>query len=203
MSQFLDCKPASICKPSGLLLSNVQLIEEALVLVAEHDLAGRPAYAGFAGKHIRHVIEHYEALLSPLRPGIVDYDHRARDAELERSGSLATARLRALLQRLNDWSDADLDANVSIHGQTGADGEQRFAVGSTIGRELVSVASHAVHHFALLHGYCLQHGIPTARNFGKAPATVAHEQSRELANAPASNPHHRKELSCHTLLRAA
>jgi hypothetical protein len=67
----------------------------------------------------------------------------------------------------------------------------------------VFVASHAVHHFALLHAYCLQQGIPIGENFGKAPATVANERRRALANIPASNPVHLKELSCLTLLRAA
>jgi hypothetical protein len=186
-----------------LLHFNVQLIEAALRLVAEHDLAGRPAYEGLVGKHLRHVIEHYEALLSPGLPGIVDYDQRPRDAELERSGSLARLRLLALHQRLTHWGAVDLDASVAIHGQAGLGGELGFVVQSTIGRELVSVASHAVHHFAMLHGYCLQYGIPTGENFGKAPATVAHERNRDLANVFASNPIHRKEPSCPTLLRAA
>jgi hypothetical protein len=166
-------------------------------------VAGRPTYGGLVGKHVRHVIEHYEALVSPTLPGVVDYDQRPRDPELERSGSLARTRLAAVHQRLNDWGDLDLEATVSVQGQTHFGGELGFVVESTIGRELVSVASHAVHHFALMHGYCLQQGIPIGENFGKAPATVAHERRRALDNVPASNPIHPKEPSCPTLLRAA
>lgn len=188
---------------SCLLRFNAQLIEDALALVAEHDLAGRPAYAGLVGTHIRHVIEHCEALLAPTLSGVVDYDQRPRDPELERSGCLARMRLLALRQRLNDWADADLDATVSVHGNTGLGGGTAFVVESSIGRELVSVAIHTVHHFALLHAYCLQHGIPVNKNFGKAPATVAYERSRDPTNALASNPIHRKEPSCPTSLRAA
>ena len=156
-----------------------------------------------SGRTSRHVIEHYEALLSPTLPGIVDYDQRPRDRELERSGRLARTRLMALLERLSDSGHLDLDATVSVHGQAGLAGDLGFVVTSTIGRELVSVASHAVHHFALLHAHCLQHGIPTGENFGKAPATVAHERSRDLANVTASQPTPRKEMTCPTLLRAA
>jgi len=182
---------------------NGQLIADALALVAEHDVAGRPPYAGLVGAHIRHVIEHYEALLSPTLPGIVDYDQRPRDRELERNGSLARTRLMALHQHLSEWGHLDLDATVSVHGQAGLVGDLGFVVTSTIGRELVSVASHAVHHFALLHAHCLQHCIPTGENFGKAPATVAHERSSDLANVPASQSNPRKESTCPTLLRAA
>lgn len=197
MPQFSE--PAIPC----LLRFNSQIIEAALSLVAEHDAAGRPAYAGLVGTHIRHVIEHYEALVSPALPGVVDYDQRPRDRELERSGRLARARLLALHQRMNDWEELDLDATVSIHGQAGLGGELCFAVASTIGRELVSVASHAVHHFALLQGHCLEHGIPTGEDFGKAPATVAHERVRVLPDTPISNPIQTKEPTCPKLLRAA
>jgi hypothetical protein len=197
MPQFPE--PKSPC----LLRFNGQLIDAALALVAEHDVAGRPAYAGLVGKHMRHVIEHYESLLSTTPPRIVDYDQRPRDPDLERSESLARMRLLALRERLIDWRDFDLDATVSIHGQIGLGGEMDFVVESTLGRELACIASHTVHHFALLQAHCLQHGIPTGEHFGKAPATVAHERSRDQANAVASNTLHRKELTCPTLLRAA
>lgn len=190
-------------KIPGLLRFNGQLIDTALALVAEHGAAGRPAYAGLAGRHMRHVIEHYEALLSRAPPHTVDYDQRPRDPDLERSESLARMRLLALRERLIDWRDVDFDTTVSIRGQIGLGGEMDFAVESTIGRELASVASHAVHHFASLQAYCLQHGIPTGEHFGKAPATVAHEQNLDLVKVAASNPLHRKEPSCPTLLRAA
>lgn len=182
---------------------NCQVIAQALALVDEHDQAGRPPYAGLVGSHIRHVIEHYEALLLPALPGIVDYDRRPRDRALERSGRLARIRLLALRERLTDAADLDLDATVSIHGQAGLAGELGFVVTSTIGRELVFVASHAVHHFALLHAHCLQHGIPTGENFGKAPATVAHQRNHELTDVNPSQPTLRKEFTCPTLLRAA
>jgi hypothetical protein len=104
---------------------------------------------------------------------------------------------------LGEWAHADPDAMLSIRGRTGPGGEWGFAVASTIGRELVSVASHAVHHFALLHSHCVQNGIPIGENFGRAPATVAHERDRDPANAPVGHSIHRKELSCPPLVRAA
>ena len=77
---------------------------------------------------------------------------------------------------------------VRVCGQCGGAGEFSFNHPSSIGRELAFVASHTVHHFALLAAHCQQHGIPTPADFGKAPATVAHERASRstLANtAPA------------------
>lgn len=164
---------------------NRQVIDQALDLVAAHQLPGAPDYACPVGTHLRHVIEHFEALLFPAVPGVVDYDARGRDAELERSPVLAQRRLHVLREALSQGGAAALTTAVQVHGQAGLGGEFRFTVPSTIGRELVFVASHAIHHFALLQAHCKQHGVSTGETFGKAPGTVAHEraQRREPGDA--------------------
>lgn len=177
-----------------LLRFNVQIIEQALSLVAEHALPGRPAYAGPVGAHLRHVIEHHEALLFPACTGVVDYDQRPRNRDVERSAGLARTRLVALQARMASWTDAEADSPVTVHGQGGLSGEFGFVVESTLGRELAFVASHAVHHFALLQVHCTQQGIATAADFGKAPATVAHERN----SFPTDNPVSTKDASCNT-----
>lgn len=159
-----------------LLRFNRQLLDQALALVDAHDVVGAPAYAQHTGPHLRHVIEHYEALLLRQADGVVDYDRRPRDRALERDAGLARARLNALKQQLADASDAVLAQPLRVHGQGGPAGEFDFATASTLGRELVFLASHATHHFALLQVFCEQHGIATDPNFGRAPSTVAHAQ---------------------------
>ncbi len=158
-----------------LLQFNRQLIEQALALVAAHDAPGAPAYSSYAGAHVRHVIEHYEALLFAPLATRVDYDARPRDRGLEQHTALARSRLLRLAQRLIDWPAVALAAPIRVHTRGGLFGEIEFSNLSTVGRELVFLASHAVHHFALLQVYCLQHGISMGTNFGKAPATVEHE----------------------------
>jgi hypothetical protein len=167
----------------SLLHHNRQVLDQALVLVIAHEEPGAPGYARPVGAHLRHVIEHYEALL--LRRGdIVDYDSRPRDGELERSPREARIRLQRLQQQLERSDAALLDVPVRVHGLCGTAGEMQFAVGSTVGRELAFVASHATHHFALLLDHCREHGIPAGADFGKAPATVAHERALRLAASP-------------------
>jgi hypothetical protein len=183
--------PALNAEP--LLQFNRQLLDQALALVAAHEGPAAPALAGLVGSHLRHVIEHLEGLLFERRDEVVDYDSRRRDALLERSPTLARQRLQALQQRLAGFAADTLNQPVRVLGQCGPAGEHRFSVDSTIGRELAFLASHTVHHFALLKAHCQQQGIHVAADFGQAPATVAHARaSRPLV---LSSPPH-KELSC-------
>jgi hypothetical protein len=161
---------------------NHEVIAQALALVARFEAPGAPAYAGPVGSHLRHIVEHYDALLAPPVPGEVDYDQRPRDRVLERCSAVAGRRLLALQQRLSE-TGAALDTPVRVLGRAGLGGEFEFSVASTLGRELVFVGSHAVHHYALLQTWCRQHGIDTGADFGKAPATVAHERTASGALA--------------------
>ena len=173
--------PAHTAESHRLLGFNRDVLEQMLALVALHEAPGAPAYAGPMGAHLRHLIEHFEALVFPAEPGVVDYDSRPRDAELERSPALAHTRVLALSQALARWPARRLGVPVRVHGLGGLAGEFRFAVASSIGRELAFVASHAVHHFAVLKAHCQQHGIAVPAEFGKAPATVAHERAGRRA----------------------
>lgn len=168
-----------------LLRFNCQLIDQALTLVAAYDAIGAPDYAQRTGPHLRHVIEHYEALV--LRPldHVVDYDRRPRDRALERDAGLARARLNALKQHLLNWSGATLAQPLRVDGQAGVTGEFEFSTLSSIGRELVFVASHATHHYALLQLYCEQQGMATDPHLGVAPATVAYALNSRALNSGA------------------
>jgi hypothetical protein len=191
---FTFSAPA-VASQEPLLRFNRQVLDQALALVAAHQLAGAPDYAYPVGAHLRHVIEHFEALLFPAVSGVVDYDARARNAELERSPAVAVQRLRALRTALSHSAGISLTTAVQVHGQGGLGGEFHFSVPSTVGRELVFVASHAIHHFALLQTHCRQHGVPTGETFGKAPGTVAHERAQRRGPVDATTHHLAKESS--------
>ncbi len=163
--------------PDALRRFNHALLGQALALAALHQTPGVPAYAKPVGAHLRHVIEHYEALLMPAEDGVVDYDARRRDAALEASPRLAQQHLLALQQHLAQ-QPCDPRQPLTVRGLGGLAGEFAFELPSSLGRELVFVASHAVHHFALLVPHLRQHGLPLpGEGFGIAPATLAHTRS--------------------------
>lgn len=187
-----------------LLRFNCQLIDQALTLVAAHDAIGAPDYAQRTGPHLRHVIEHYEALVLCQSDHVVDYDRRPRDRALERDVGLARARLNALKQHLADWSGATLAQPLRVNGLAGVAGDFEFSTLSSIGRELVFVASHATHHYALLQLYCEQQGMATDPTVGVAPATVAHALSNRTLSSqaqpvPTTPTDPTQEFACPTL----
>lgn len=185
-----------------LLAFNQRVIDQALALVAAHDGPQSPRFAGPVGSHLRHIVEHYEALLFPMDAGLVDYDSRARSTALQTDPKVAASRLRTLHAQLTELPAASLDAPVQVLGLAGTAGEFSFAVPSSIARELVFLASHAVHHYALLAAHCQAQAIPLPADFGKAPATVAHERAqRKAAEAAQPAPPIRKETPCPTLLQ--
>lgn len=179
-----------------LLGFNQQVLDQALAVVSGHAVPGapqsEPPFAGPVGAHLRHVIEHYEALVNGLALGEVDYDARPRDRQLETNPTLARDRLLGLRQVLGDWTLDMMSRHVQVHGQGGVTGDFDFCVSSSVGRELAFLASHAVHHFALLAEHLQRHGVPVPAHFGKAPGTVANEVATHRAAAQSDN----KELSC-------
>ena len=190
-----------------LLGFNQQVLDQALAVVGGHAVPGAPhgapqsapPMAEPVGAHLRHVVEHYEALVIGLTLGVVDYDGRPRDRQLETSPTLARDRLLGLRQVLGQWTPDMLDRPVQVLGQGGITGDFDFCVTSSVGRELAFLASHAVHHFALLVEHLQRHGVPVPAHFGKAPGTVANEIATRRAVAPSDS----QELSCLSLSLSA
>lgn len=186
---------------------NLRLLDDACILVREFQRRGIP-YAGPVAAHLRHVLEHHEALLLPPAPGVVDYDQRPREAALERNPELVQARLAALQASLRALAAEPAGApTLHVRGLCGHAGQSTFEVGSTFGRELAFVASHAVHHFALMKPHCLQQGIDLAdclgADVGKAPATVAHERRVIPAPVAVAAAPERQEFPCSPSFAAA
>lgn len=161
---------------SELITYNVEIVGQALA-IAQALEARHADFATQVGPHLRHIVEHYEALLNGMGGSIVDYDHRSRDRDVESDPALAATRLRAVMDRLEQLRGSHAAHDLSVGLDGGGDGEHFFVLGSTLGRELLFLASHAVHHFALLKPALREAGMITHRDFGKAPSTVRHERA--------------------------
>lgn len=163
-----------------LLQFNLQVLAQAAALIESRRADPAETYRRPIGAHLRHVIEHYEALLQPAVPNaltrVVDYDSRVRDRAVETQPMVALARVHALQQRLAMWTGPELHTPVIVRGMGGVAGDFTFSVSSSVARELVFAASHAVHHYALLRQHCEEIGQPLPAEFGRAPSTVAHDR---------------------------
>jgi hypothetical protein len=189
-----------------LIAHSVELLLQIVSIVRQYQAHFPSRYAGPVGSHLRHVIEHVEALLHAAGAAATDatdaacvaYDERPRDRRLETCADEAERRLVALIHSLRQARGLDVDATVLVRVRAGVGGEQVVDVGSTIGRELVFVTSHTVHHLALLAVNGLHPGVRVPDGFGLAPATLAHQRSVKAAEpvSSSSNPALVEESSC-------
>ena len=104
------------------------------------------------GQHLRHTLEHVEALLEGLPAGSIDYDSRKRDETIERQPELAAIRCRQLKSALeNAGCKHSLDASLVVKASS-TTSDIAIERMSSFGRELQFLVSHTVHHFAIMAG---------------------------------------------------
>jgi uncharacterized damage-inducible protein DinB len=134
----------------------------------------RPGAAGSTvGGHVRHNLDHIDAMLRGFRSGRLNFDQRERGTAVEHNRTeavAATDRLRAELLAF-PWEAAResvlLSALISVDLPA-------VEVWSTPEREVVFVLSHTVHHNALIAVIARLVGADTPADFGYAPSTIAH-----------------------------
>lgn len=166
-----------------LLDYNDAVLEQAQTLAEGFMRLSGADYASVVGPHLRHVIEHFDALLIGRTGCEVDYDQRPRDAALQASPALAVQRIERLRAALRELDEEQVEAAVIVFTLGGLQGEWSLANSSTLGRELVFAASHAVHHFALLREQACKQGLTLSAQFGKAPATLAAERAAQASSS--------------------
>ena len=160
-----------------LARDNARLLEqglEVLSTVAEDTYRkAEPAIADSTiGGHVRHVLDHYASFLAG--PERIDYDARAREQELETSPSAAAQRLRDVAARLRELAFAGPDAR-EVKVDTGLAAWSS----SCVARELQFLASHTVHHFALIAVILRLNGDVVPEDFGVAPSTLRYRAGME------------------------
>ena len=179
----VDAGPATLARANALVLRqgasllarlDVEQFAEAPRLAGLPETA-RAAFArGAVGAHVRHVLDHYESFLHGLESGRVDYDRREREREVERDPALARERLETCARRLEALGRSEPDRPLVVRTEC-APGRSREGA-SSLGRELQFLASHTVHHYALIAVLVRLWGVAPDDDFGVAPSTLAYEQ---------------------------
>lgn len=128
---------------------------------------------GGIGAHFRHCIDFYNCFLSSAGSGRINYDLRERNELVERDPDLAAFELQAIIEGLRKFSFADAHSELLVV----LEGSTRTHEGpcwsrSSIARELQSLLSHTVHHYAFIAIALRLEGIEPAAEFGVAPSTL-------------------------------
>ncbi len=132
------------------------------------------------GGHVRHNLDHVEALLRAAETGELDYDRRERGTGIERDRAAARAAIRKLAAQLQDFDWADAPAFLAMNAIVAPDAPA-IAMTTTIDRELAFVLSHTIHHNALIALLAKLQGAALPPDFGYAPSTLAHRRGRPCA----------------------
>jgi uncharacterized damage-inducible protein DinB len=129
------------------------------------------------GGHIRHNLDHVEALLRGLPKGRIDYDDRDRGTAVELDRRAAVRAIRRLCDGLTDYPWDSTPATVRLTALVTSD-RPAVEAETTPERELAFVLSHTIHHNALIGVMARLHGVELPPDFGYAPSTLAHRRSR-------------------------
>lgn len=165
-------------RQAHLIERNLHSLRQALGLLERmDDLTYVEPPPGFAphrvGGHLRHILEFYECFLDGITTRYIDYDARKRDGSIETNRRVAMAKIRAIIQRLENTHALCGDFVIWVRMEDSTDGQVADPfLPSSPGRELQVLSSHTIHHFALITMTLAAHGKPADRDFGMAHSTL-------------------------------
>ncbi|HMQ15577.1 MAG TPA: DinB family protein [Phycisphaerae bacterium] len=173
--------------PFALLAASLRQLAELLAVTSDEQYIQKPVgvIPSSLGGHVRHCLDHFDALCSGASTGGMDYDDRSRGTMVETDRSAAQQSIRRLQDRVALLDASVLTRTVRVTSMLAGDGTSIEAL-SSLGRELAFVLSHTVHHNALVAAMCKTLGIPIPERFGYAPSTVAHLDGSACVPSPSS-----------------
>ena len=126
------------------------------------------------GAHIRHILDHFSAVVDAVGSGVVDYSRRARVSSIEHKPAAAIQQIIDFDEILAcKFSYALARKAVKLIPETTDLLAEQSYLTSNMQRELLFVASHAVHHLALIKmRFAAEHKMHQIEYLGYAPATI-------------------------------
>ncbi len=121
------------------------------------------------GEHTRHIVEMFQCLNRNYNSGVVNYDKRDRNKQIQTNTHFA-------IQMILDVKNNILKENKNIELQQLIDGES-IQIQSNYFRELLYNLEHCIHHQALIKVAILKsEKITVDSNFGVARSTIEYRK---------------------------
>lgn len=153
------------------LLATVQQINHVIGQLTPEDYRfALPEFEGNSlGQHFRHILEFFQCLEQGVTSGTVDYAARHRNPVYEQRPEISAAAFEAFSHALPRF---DLAQPVQVRAEFGSD--LRPCYESTVGRELLFVYDHAIHHLAIIKIglICRFPQVQADKDLGVSPSTV-------------------------------
>ncbi|MEM7656360.1 MAG: hypothetical protein AAF399_09550 [Bacteroidota bacterium] len=137
------------------------------------------------GQHTRHVVEFLQCLLFQAECGVINYEHRQRNHQIETETGIAWTEINAIVSRLHNDVLPD---KLELETQYGPAEESPHKVPTTFERELIYNIEHAIHHLAIIKiGLkVIAPEIELPRSFGVAPSTIRFREQQAQPSASSS-----------------
>lgn len=172
-----------------MINSQIEILTQAqsyltTVSYAEYNEIIKPNFISAAGAHIRHIIDHYQAIIASEETQLINYDTRSRGTSIETNPAIANAKIKEIIPWLKQLTPVQLQQKVSLSTEVSISTKEIHIVQTTLARELIFVASHAVHHYAMIsqimHAQAKHNkkSLPS-QYFGLAPATATYLREAE------------------------
>lgn len=129
------------------------------------------------GQHVRHIIEMYQGMLDGYEKGVINYDNRKRNAEIEQSRTKAVEHIDSILIGLEKK-----EKNISLESSFGSN--QTTLIPTTYEREVHFNLEHAIHHMAIIRIKLESEAdIEIDKDYGIAFSTMQYKESLEAQAA--------------------
>ncbi len=121
------------------------------------------------GEHTRHIIEMFQCLENQHESGVINYDLRPRNYQIQTDTLFANECILGIKNQLEK-------PNKNLHLQQIVDGKE-LLIESNYHRELLYNLEHCIHHQALIKVAIIQNDkIKVDENFGVARSTIEYRK---------------------------
>ena len=169
LNQFQTRRTNQVC------LANIKLLGTLMETISGLDdtqFNWEPAsQLSSTGKHIRHIIDHYQCFLK--NDGVINYDDRSREVEIEKRSSLAQSAIHNVIRQLSQINTSRASSTYVVISATPED--KPSPVQSSLVRELLFLQSHTIHHMAVIQMTLGMLGVELDEAYSHAPSTRAFE----------------------------
>jgi uncharacterized damage-inducible protein DinB len=160
-------------------IENLLQIKDLLGNISEENYTAKPEILSGAsiGQHVRHILEFYLLLVSGSFSGIVSYDKRERNINLEQEPVMVIQTIDRLIK---GFDTLDTNFPVKLEADYTSNGNSQKQINSSVGRELAYCIEHSIHHQALIKAGLIALNLRncTDEYFGVAYSTIRYRNDQ-------------------------
>ncbi|MDX2095791.1 MAG: DinB family protein [Alphaproteobacteria bacterium] len=128
------------------------------------------------GAHMRHLLEFMQVLADNLESGVIDYESRAHNAAYESDPEAVAAILPQLHAKLTQAVLRLSAHHPLLLRETAFVGGRKITLTTSLGREILFMLQHAIHHLAIIKMQAAAMDIALGAQMGVAVATQIYRE---------------------------